>query len=180
MARRRFESSIVESRVDRLTGFLTRTRFEELFAATAERASRYGETFVLGMFDVDGLKKVNDRFGHLSGDRLLRAVADAIRDASRKSGHRGTIRGRRIRRAVLQGRPGFGCGRGRTRSTRHCASGRSTWRERRTPRASPTDSPSRRRLHAFEELTAAADLRLYAVKAAHRAAALAEPGAGTA
>ncbi|MCX7023149.1 MAG: sensor domain-containing diguanylate cyclase [Spirochaetes bacterium] len=85
LARKRFETTIAESRVDRLTGFFTRTRFEELFELAAERAQRYGEGFVLGMFDVDELKKVNDGYGHLAGDRLLKSVADAIRNASRKS-----------------------------------------------------------------------------------------------
>jgi diguanylate cyclase (GGDEF)-like protein len=43
------------------------------------RAARSGRPFALLMFDLDGLKAANDRFGHASGDMLLRAVADTLR-----------------------------------------------------------------------------------------------------
>jgi diguanylate cyclase (GGDEF)-like protein len=43
------------------------------------RAARSGRPFALLMFDLDGLKAANDRFGHASGDTLLRAVADTLR-----------------------------------------------------------------------------------------------------
>src|SRR3989440_9063094 len=42
------------------------------------RVDRYGGTLALAMIDLDGFKAVNDRFGHVVGDRLLRAVGAEI------------------------------------------------------------------------------------------------------
>lgn len=44
-----------------------------------DRHARSGAPFALVFLDVDGLKTVNDTHGHAAGDRLLRAVADAVR-----------------------------------------------------------------------------------------------------
>ena len=48
-----------------------------------DRASRRGNNFALLMVDVDGLKSVNDRFGHEAGNRALAAVAQALKRSSR-------------------------------------------------------------------------------------------------
>ena len=44
-----------------------------------DRAHRTGETLVATCVDVDGLKAVNDRYGHRAGDQLLRVIADGLR-----------------------------------------------------------------------------------------------------
>lgn len=62
---------------DALTGLLNRRALEEWSAIPARAA-------VL-MADVDHFKEINDRFGHEAGDRALRAVADAIAGALRRS-----------------------------------------------------------------------------------------------
>ena len=63
---------------DALTGLVNRPMFvERVTAALAERADR-DRVWVL-FADLDGFKPVNDRWGHDAGDRLLRAVAEAIR-----------------------------------------------------------------------------------------------------
>lgn len=85
LARDLYRTALADSRVDGLTKFLTRATFDERFQQTLERAERYGESFTVGMFDIDGLKAVNDEFGHGAGDALLRAVADSLRQAARKS-----------------------------------------------------------------------------------------------
>ena len=71
--------------MDSLTGLLTRRYFEDLFKLTLERALRHQEAFVFAMFDVDGLKYVNDTFGHLAGDQLLMLIAQALRTSCRNS-----------------------------------------------------------------------------------------------
>ncbi|MCA1656382.1 MAG: GGDEF domain-containing protein [Actinobacteria bacterium] len=64
---------------DALTGaYLRGAGFGEL-ARDIARARREQQPLVLAFVDVDGLKAVNDSGGHAAGDRILRAVADALR-----------------------------------------------------------------------------------------------------
>lgn len=53
--------------------------------AETARASRYREPLTLMLLDLDRLKHVNDRFGHLAGDRALRHVAESIASQLRES-----------------------------------------------------------------------------------------------
>jgi diguanylate cyclase (GGDEF)-like protein len=85
LARDLYRTALAQSKIDGLTKFLSRSTFDERFLQTLEHADRYHEVFTLGMFDVDGLKKVNDRHGHFAGDQLLAAISDAIRQTARKS-----------------------------------------------------------------------------------------------
>jgi len=73
------------SRGDDLTGAVNRRAFTELLTAEILRLSRYGRHFSLAYIDLDNFKSVNDRRGHASGDRLLRIVADGLRNAVRSS-----------------------------------------------------------------------------------------------
>ncbi|MFP4125025.1 MAG: diguanylate cyclase domain-containing protein [Alphaproteobacteria bacterium] len=83
-ARRRLrqtERALVRSehlaRHDALTGVANRRRLDaELNAAI--RAAAAGPPFALHLLDVDGLKAINDRWGHAAGDVLLAAVARAL------------------------------------------------------------------------------------------------------
>ena len=85
LARERYRSDIERYHVDSLTGLFSRRYFEDLFSATLDRASRYNESFIVALFDADGLKYVNDTFGHLAGDQMLILIAKAIRASCRKS-----------------------------------------------------------------------------------------------
>ncbi len=67
------------ARVDGLTGVLSRTAFEEVMNREIERARRYGEKLSLILFDIDNFKSINDSYGHLFGDKVLRKVADTVR-----------------------------------------------------------------------------------------------------
>src|SRR4029077_11889344 len=49
-----------------------------------QRSSRTGRRFGLLMMDLDGLKAINDRFGHFQGDQVLRAVAQVIKTGVRR------------------------------------------------------------------------------------------------
>jgi diguanylate cyclase (GGDEF)-like protein len=68
---------------DELTGVINRRRVMEVLAEEIERAARLGDRLALLMLDVDHFKRYNDTWGHLAGDRVLRAVARAIREATR-------------------------------------------------------------------------------------------------
>ncbi|RPE79653.1 sensor domain-containing diguanylate cyclase [Vulcaniibacterium tengchongense] len=63
---------------DALTGLLNRTALSQLHEdpGVAERLAR--RPYTLMLLDIDHFKQVNDRYGHLLGDRALRAVADAV------------------------------------------------------------------------------------------------------
>jgi diguanylate cyclase (GGDEF)-like protein len=77
--RRSREEALKLSRYDSLTGLHSRDFFLAEMEQEILRAARSGRPFALLMFDLDGLKAANDRFGHASGDTLLRAVADTLR-----------------------------------------------------------------------------------------------------
>jgi diguanylate cyclase (GGDEF)-like protein len=64
---------------DALTGLDNRRRFVQQLEDTLKRARRYREAFAVVLLDVDHFKAVNDRHGHRAGDRVLQAVADAMR-----------------------------------------------------------------------------------------------------
>ncbi len=69
--------------IDPLTGLFNRRSFETRLQAEVERARRQRQELALLLIDVDDFKRVNDTRGHLEGDRLLREVADLLRDAVR-------------------------------------------------------------------------------------------------
>lgn len=73
------------SRTDSLTGLWNRYHFEGEARREMERARRYGQTCSLLMFDIDHFKQVNDNFGHLAGDQVLKALATLAKDALRGS-----------------------------------------------------------------------------------------------
>jgi len=66
---------------DDLTGALNRRAFMQLLADERARARRTGQPFCVAMLDIDHFKAVNDRFGHLTGDAVLKefsAVAAGV------------------------------------------------------------------------------------------------------
>jgi diguanylate cyclase (GGDEF)-like protein len=71
------------ARDDDLTGVLNRRSLLERLEVQIADATRHGETFGVVMCDVDGLKAVNDSAGHLVGNEVLRALARAMRQATR-------------------------------------------------------------------------------------------------
>ncbi len=63
---------------DGLTGLYNFREFHRQLAEEAERCWRYGHSLSLLMLDIDHFKSVNDSFGHLAGDDVLRALAARI------------------------------------------------------------------------------------------------------
>lgn len=68
---------------DSLTGLANYRRLVDELGSEIERSGRTRRPFALLLFDLDGLKKINDRFGHLAGSRALCRVADVLRSHSR-------------------------------------------------------------------------------------------------
>lgn len=66
--------------IDKLTGALTRKYLEDTLRSVMERSSSYGEAFSIIMYDLDKFKNVNDRFGHQTGDEVLRRVSRVVMD----------------------------------------------------------------------------------------------------
>ena len=73
------------SRTDSLTGLLNGRGFSEAAAIELARAARYRRPLTAAYLDLDGMKAVNDRFGHARGDAVLVAVARALRRTCRGS-----------------------------------------------------------------------------------------------
>jgi diguanylate cyclase (GGDEF)-like protein len=70
---------------DPLTGALSRGAILPLIEKTLKRVARTGNPACVAMIDLDLFKSVNDRFGHLVGDEVLRRVVQSIRACSRGS-----------------------------------------------------------------------------------------------
>jgi len=70
---------------DALTGLYNRRRFEEELERHIAQGRRYGMAGALLVIDLDGFKRVNDRFGHRAGDGVLASVAGVLRQRLRAS-----------------------------------------------------------------------------------------------
>lgn len=64
---------------DSLTGLYNRQAILGKLRELINRANRYKEDFSLSMLDIDHFKRVNDRYGHLTGDEVLEKIAALIR-----------------------------------------------------------------------------------------------------
>jgi len=71
--------------VDYLTGVANRKCFYELTAKEIDRCKRHKHPFSLAFLDFDNFKQINDRFGHRTGDRVLRNVAETVKKNARSS-----------------------------------------------------------------------------------------------
>ncbi|MDE2461812.1 MAG: diguanylate cyclase [Gammaproteobacteria bacterium] len=72
-----------ETRRDELTGLFNRRALDELLVKEVNRAQRYQRSLAVVMADIDHFKSVNDRFSHMVGDDVLRAIANILRAACR-------------------------------------------------------------------------------------------------
>jgi diguanylate cyclase (GGDEF)-like protein len=70
---------------DPLTGLPNRALFRELAARYVELCQRDGKALSVLFIDLDGFKRINDQFGHETGDQLLCAVAVRLKNAVRGS-----------------------------------------------------------------------------------------------
>lgn len=68
---------------DSLTGLLNRGAFDHHLALEFDRSRRYRRPLALVMIDIDYFKAVNDRYGHVTGDRVLSAVGQQFKSTLR-------------------------------------------------------------------------------------------------
>lgn len=84
-----FRSHLEEQRqramIDTLTGLPNRAGLQKRMEEEFERWQRYGGQLLLVVLDVDHFKNVNDQFGHLAGDKVLRLIAQQLSRRLRKS-----------------------------------------------------------------------------------------------
>lgn len=69
---------------DALTGLYNRRGFDSFSKEYYEKARKEHKSFLVIAVDMDNLKIVNDRFGHMNGDLALKTIGDAMRYAARK------------------------------------------------------------------------------------------------
>jgi len=79
------EKSQQEAQTDVLTSLLNKRGFEKRFELERIRAKQNEIPFSLIMVDIDHFKKVNDSFGHLVGDSLLKSIANLLKSHLRKN-----------------------------------------------------------------------------------------------
>lgn len=72
-----------KARIDGLTGLFLKRFFMEKLYSEIERAKRYNTDFYIMMLDIDHFKSINDTYGHLIGDDVLKATATTITSAVR-------------------------------------------------------------------------------------------------
>src|SRR4029077_14092896 len=69
---------------DGLTSLLNRRHFESLARVEWARFQRYGRPLSLMLLDIDKFKSINDRFGHDTGDLVIKAVAHICKSTKRQ------------------------------------------------------------------------------------------------
>jgi two-component system cell cycle response regulator len=77
------EALAQEATHDPLTGMLNRRAILERLHQELTRAGRNGDTWAVGMCDIDHFKQVNDTYGHQTGDEVLRGIAGVLNDSLR-------------------------------------------------------------------------------------------------
>ena len=73
------------SQTDSLTGLYNSRYLHDRLPGELERAARYGRPLSLLVLDCDNFKSINDRFGHLEGDKVLQNLAVVIGQCLRRS-----------------------------------------------------------------------------------------------
>jgi diguanylate cyclase (GGDEF)-like protein len=68
---------------DSLTGLANHRQLLDVLEGEIQRSRRTGRRFAVLLFDLDGLKKINDKYGHLTGSRAIKRVGVALRSGSR-------------------------------------------------------------------------------------------------
>ncbi len=81
-----YQKMILEkSETDALTGVANRYKFDKTLAQESNRFERYGTALSFAIIDIDFFKKINDQYGHVTGDLVLKQFASLISNQLRKT-----------------------------------------------------------------------------------------------
>ena len=80
---RLFDQVSRQANLDPMTGLANHRQMFEVLQSELQRSSRTGRSFAVLLFDLDGLKKINDRYGHLTGTKAIKRLAIALKNGSR-------------------------------------------------------------------------------------------------
>ena len=80
-----FEKLKEQALTDGLTGLYNQRTFHHLLQKEIEKAKRREEPLTLILIDMDGLKRINDRFGHVTGNEAICHMASLIKENTRES-----------------------------------------------------------------------------------------------
>jgi diguanylate cyclase (GGDEF)-like protein len=75
----RYDDAMQRAVTDGLTGLINHTHFKEILGFEIGRSKRYGNHMTLLLLDIDYFKSINDTYGHLIGDVVIRRVAQALK-----------------------------------------------------------------------------------------------------
>jgi len=82
---RNLEREKEHARTDFLTGAMNTRSFHEVAQRELDRSIRYRHPFTVAFIDIDNFKVINDTFGHIFGDMVLRAIVQNIHRNLRKT-----------------------------------------------------------------------------------------------
>ncbi|MCZ6803873.1 MAG: GGDEF domain-containing protein [Proteobacteria bacterium] len=80
-----YKQAIEKAYIDPLTGLNNRAAFDKSIEQEMDLATRHKHTLSLMMLDLDRFKQINDNYGHLVGDAVLKSFADCIMECMRRS-----------------------------------------------------------------------------------------------
>jgi diguanylate cyclase (GGDEF)-like protein/PAS domain S-box-containing protein len=79
------EELLTQATHDPLTGVFNRRQLEEVLRKEVDRAERHARPLSVAMMDADHFKKINDTYGHQTGDEVLRAISERCRKTLRSN-----------------------------------------------------------------------------------------------
>jgi diguanylate cyclase (GGDEF)-like protein len=100
---------VAQSRMDAKTGLLNVSTWEKEAEAEISRAARLRQHVAMVLVDIDLFKNVNDTYGHLVGDRVLKAVAETLTSQSRDYDRVGRFGGEEFVLLLAQTTEGDAC-----------------------------------------------------------------------
>ncbi|WP_434649477.1 diguanylate cyclase [Pseudomonas sp. D1-2] len=85
IVRENLEEQRQKALIDPLTGLPNRAAWSERLEREVDQWQRHGNSLLIAMLDLDHFKRINDNYGHLAGDRVLKLIASVLRKRIRGS-----------------------------------------------------------------------------------------------